>query len=258
MFGSIWSPFHQEPNDRNIILIYHSIDGGPLSISREKFHEQIAWLAEHTDVVSLDEIINGSNPGADSRRKRVVLTFDDGYKSLFDTVAPILSEYEVVATVYLNTGWIGEAKRKSSDATLGHYEEEQFLVWREVELLRQAGWTIGSHGVNHLDLTTQNKKVVQEELVNSKLDIEVRLGQACQHFAYTWGRFTPFLQRAVKAAGYTSAVSGLHGPVQTRSNHFSLPRIDIRAGYEQRDFEDAVTGRWDYLGLKQRLARRLA
>jgi len=55
-----------------------------------------------------------------------------------------------------------------------------------------------------------------------------------------------------------SAVSGLHGPVLPASDRYALPRIDIRAEYELRDFADVVSGRWDYLGLKQRLARRLA
>jgi hypothetical protein len=62
----------------------------------------------------------------------------------------------------------------------------------------------------------------------------------------------------VKDAGYASAVSGLHGPVTSAADVYALPRIDIRAEYELRDFADVVTGRWDYLGLKQRLARRLA
>lgn len=189
---------------------------------------------------------------------QVTITFDDGYASLHDQVAPILAEYGATAMVYLNTGWIGDTTRKASDAALGHYPNEHFLTWREVEALAKAGWTFGSHGVEHLDLTRQDAAVVAQQLCDSKREIESRLGQPCQHFAYTWGRFTPSLQHAVKDAGYMSAVSGLHGPVLTASDQYALPRIDVRAEYELRDFVDVVTGHWDYLGLKQRLARRLA
>jgi peptidoglycan/xylan/chitin deacetylase (PgdA/CDA1 family) len=121
-----------------------------------------------------------------------------------------------------------------------------------------AGWTIGSHGAEHLDLTRQDAVVVTRELCGSKQQIESRLVRPCAHFAYTWGRFTSTLQYAVRDAGYFSAASGLHGPVSPASDRFALPRIDIRAEYEMRDFVAAVMGRWDYLGFKQRLVRRWA
>jgi len=220
----------------------------------EKFHAQIAWLAQQARIMSLDELLLA--PEGDDLQ--VAISFDDGYASLHDSVAPILEKYGATATVYLNTGWIGETVRRTSDVTQGHYPNEYFLTWQEVKVLVGAGWTVGSHGVEHLDLTRQEAAVVERELVDSKHEIEVRLERPCRHFAYTWGRFTPQLQRAVRDAGYADAVSGLHGHISQNSDPYALPRIDVRAEYELRDFVDVVTGRWDYLGLKQRLMRRLA
>jgi peptidoglycan/xylan/chitin deacetylase (PgdA/CDA1 family) len=242
------------PSNRDVILLYHSLGAKPPAVTEENFHRQMAWLAENTALLTLDALAGKLDGG----RLQVTITFDDGYASLHDQVAPILAEYGATATVFLNTGWIGETARKASNAALGHYPNEHFLTWREVEALSKAGWTFGSHGVEHLDLTRQDAAVVAWELDDSKREIESRLGQPCQHFAYTWGRFTPSLQHAVKDAGYMGAVSGLHGPVLAASDRFALPRIDVRAEYELRDFVDVVTGHWDYLGLKQRLAHRLA
>jgi hypothetical protein len=50
----------------------------------------------------------------------------------------------------------------------------------------------------------------------------------------------------------------MHGPPTSNSDPYALPRIDVRDEYELRDFADVVTGRWDFLGLKQRLMQRLA
>jgi len=239
---------------RRLILLYHSLGANAPAVSVAIFRQQVAWLAEHATIVSLESMVQDS--GEDGLR--VALSFDDGYASLHDQVAPILAEYGATATVYLNTGWIGGTARKSSDAALGHYPQEHFLTWNEVETLAKAGWTIGSHGLEHRDLTRQPAAVVAGELSDSKREIESRLGRLCQHFSYTWGRFTPALQCAVKDAGYLSAASGLHGPLTAVSDRYALPRIDVRAEYELRDFADVVTGRWDYLGFKQRLARKLA
>lgn len=248
LFGAL-SPDHR----RTLILLYHSVGESPLAVPVAMFRQQVAWLAERATFISLDAAMQTDR----GNRLQVAITFDDGYASLLDQAAPILAEYGAMATAYLNTGWIGETSRKVSDEALGHYPEEYFLTWRDVEILAEAGWMFGSHGVEHLDLTKHEITIVARELGGSKREIESRLGQPCRHFAYTWGRFTPALQHAVKNAGYVSAVSGLHGPVLQTSGQLALPRIDVRAEYELRDFIDVMTGRWDYLGLKQRLVRKL-
>lgn len=239
---------------RSVILLYHSLGTNPPVVAEADFRRQVAWLSENATLLPLEELLGKPAGGG----LRVAITFDDGYASLHDSVATILAEHGATATVFLNTGWIGETARKVSDAAQGHYPHECFLTWREVETLAEAGWTVGSHGVEHLDLTRQDAIAVARELANSKREIESRLGRPCRHFAYPWGRFTPALKRAVEEAGYVSALSGLHGSVSSAFDRYALPRIDIRAEYELRDFVDVVTGRWDYLGFKQRLARRLA
>lgn len=249
LFGGLTASKH-----RTVVLLYHSIGESQLAVPEPLFREQIAWLSERATIVPLKQVVEPQlHPGM-----QVAITFDDGYASLHDRVAPILAEHGATATVYLNTGWIGETQRKASDAALGHYPQEYFMNWREAAALAKAGWTIGSHGVEHLDLTQQEHARIMRELGDSRNAIETRLGQPCENFAYTWGRFTSELKHNAKLVGYLTAVSGLHGPVSAGSDRFALPRIDIRAEYELRDFVDAVTGRWDFLGFKQRLARRLA
>ncbi len=239
---------------RTVILIYHSIGNGPLAVSESMFREQVAWLSERMSIVPLSVAMAGKP----SLGTQVAITFDDGYGSVYDLAAPILAEHGATATVYLNTCWIGDQVRKASDVSLGHYPQEFFMNWGEARELEKAGWTIGSHGVDHLDLTQQSPATAERELTESKREIQSRLGRPCEHFAYTWGRFTPTLANEVRRIGYLSAVSGLHGPVTANSDPFALPRIDIRAEYEIQDFAAVVTGRWDYLGFKQRMVRRLA
>lgn len=239
---------------RTVILLYHSVGEGPLAVSEATFREQIGWLSERASIVPL-AVALAAKPATGIQ---VVITFDDGYASLHDRAAPILADYGATATAYVNTGWIGDTARKSSEASLGHYPNEFFMNWGEAEVLANAGWNFGSHGVGHLDLTQQDIASVERELTESKGEIQSRLGRPCEHFAYTWGRFTPALASEVRRAGYQSAASCLHGPVSADSDQFALPRIDVRAEYEMQDFVALVSGRWDYLGYKQRLARTLA
>ena len=38
---------------------------------------------------------------------KMVLTFDDGYRSVFNTAFPIMQKYGIKGTIYLNEGYVG-------------------------------------------------------------------------------------------------------------------------------------------------------
>ncbi|MHA4893039.1 polysaccharide deacetylase family protein, partial [Enterococcus faecium] len=86
-----------------------------------------------------------------------------------------------------------------------------FLSWEDITQLKKDHWEFGSHGVEHLDLTRQTPEVLRNELLQSKQMIELQLQQPCAHFAYTWGRYTPLLQKMLPEAEYTYAASAVHG-----------------------------------------------
>lgn len=240
--------------DRKVILLYHSIGPKAPALTAERFKRQMEWLETHARIVALSSLLDPTP--ADGLQ--VAISFDDGYASVHDLAAAILASRGAAGTVYVNTGRMGEGTRCASDESAGHYPGEAFMLWDEVAALRRAGWTIGSHGVEHLDLTASPAPAAEQELRDSKAQLEARLGAPCDHFAYTWGRYNLPLQGLVRRAGYASAVSGLHGPVARGSDRFALPRIDVRAEYELEDFIAGVTGAWDYLGVKQRMVRLTA
>lgn len=250
MLGHFWR-FLPRDGSRRVILLYHSVGNSPWAVPEESFRAQMAWLDEHACVVPIERLVEESA----AEGLRVSLTFDDGYASLIDTVAPVLASYGMTASVYLNTGLVKSSERAQSDPASGQYPDEQLMSWVEIQALSSQGWGVGSHGVGHLDLTRASGSTMERELRLSKSEIESRLGRPCEYFAYTWGRFNGELRNAARIAGYSGALSGIHGAVKSTSDRLALPRIDIRAEYGLRDFEDVVVGRWDFLGLKQRLAR---
>jgi peptidoglycan/xylan/chitin deacetylase (PgdA/CDA1 family) len=231
-------------DSRRVILIYHSVDGGPWSTPLSSFKEQMAWLSKHATVVPLATMLDHSTAISGLQ---VALTFDDGYQTLHDVVSPLLNQYKFPATVYLNSAFIGDGDRLRSDAELGLYPEESFLTWSEVRSLRDQNWTIGSHGLQHLDLTVEEIAVVAEQSIESKRVIAERLQQACEHFSYTWGRHNPMVRQSIAKAGYKSAVAGQHTAVTSHEDRLMLPRLDVCKEYRLDDLVSVVKGDWDYL-----------
>jgi len=236
---------------RRVILYYHAIGEGPDAMSQSQFRSQMEWLVTHAEVLPLDDLLAdmGETP------LRAAISFDDGYASVAAQAEPVLSDLDVSATVYLNTGWISEGGRRASEPALGHYPGEHFMSWEDVKLLASRRWIVGSHGIEHLDLTAVDDARITVELRDSKRTIEDRLEIKCRHFAYTWGRYTRRVQRAVEEAGYQTAASAIHCPLKNTNDRYALPRIDISKQYSLDDFQAIIRGDWDFLGSIQRIRR---
>jgi peptidoglycan/xylan/chitin deacetylase (PgdA/CDA1 family) len=235
-------------SSRKAILIYHALGTSELAVPLKSFEEQIAWLKSNVDVVSLEELLIRDH----GHKIQVSITFDDAYGSVFDSAFPLLGRYGLVASVYANSACISDGARNLSDPSKGHYPAESFMTWSDLKKLCDAGWSIGGHGVDHVDLTRLDPDAVAFQLEECKKDLEQQLDCPCKEFAYTWGRHSCMVRQAVRDAGYSIAVAGLHRPVTADSDICALPRLDVRADYTLSDFKNVVRGAWDFLGLIQK------
>ena len=237
-----------EIRPRRSVLLYHAFSTSQLAVSSGQFEEQIRWLSLHSQVMGLNRLVEGVGEGP----SKVALTFDDAYASVFDIAFPLLQKHGFVGTVYVNPGSVHDTVRTPSNPDQGHYPNEQFMTWSELRQLSAAGWSIGGHGIDHVDLTKVDKPTLRHQVAGCKSQIESKLGGPCVEFAYTWGRHTADVRDAVRQAGYHSAVAGLHGPVTRSSDTFALPRLDIRSEYSLSDFQAVVKGSWDFLSYVQK------
>ena len=88
----------------------------------------------------------------------VVLTFDDGNRSDYSYVGPLLKSYGFGATFFLTEG-LGFLDNKA------HY-----VTWEEVRALHEDGFEIGNHTRHHKNVNTQS----QEELLADLIHIDER------------------------------------------------------------------------------------
>lgn len=248
--GRISSRLKALKTPRKVILLYHSVGTGPWAISEHNFRLQMEWLCRTGTLISLDRLLTGNLSDA----LQVSITFDDGYACLHDFVLPILSKLGVVATVFVNVGRIGaNGERNPSDPNLGYYPGECFLSSEDLRHLVRKGWSVGSHGVGHLDLTAVSEHTARQELAELKRMIENMLSASCTMFAYTWGRHNVVIRRLLAETGYRYAFSGHHASLGSVCDATAVPRMNIASEYTASDFKSIVVGNWDYLGWIQRM-----
>lgn len=84
----------------------------------------------------------------------VVLTFDDGNKSDYTNVAPLLKRYGFGATFFITEG-LGFLNSK-----------DHYVTWEEVRELHNEGFEIGNHTRHHKNVNTQSKKELLNDLIH--------------------------------------------------------------------------------------------
>jgi peptidoglycan/xylan/chitin deacetylase (PgdA/CDA1 family) len=91
------------------------------------------------------------------KNKFVILTFDDGYKSQYTTVKPILDKYGYKGTFYVVCNY---AQKEDTDR----------MNWNDIQDLQKQGHDIGSHSMNHADLTS---------IPSYRIDYEIGISKQC-------------------------------------------------------------------------------
>ena len=236
---------------RKIVLLYHSIGSGPWAVPEYAFISQMEWLHQVARLVSLEQLVGQKLQDS----LQVAITFDDGYASLRDQALPILKRVGAVATVFLNTGQIAAgAIRNISNSALGYYPDERFLSQQDVVQLAAEGWSIGSHGVGHIDLTRARRRRSPPGTRRFKAGDRETSVDRMRHCLPIRGEGTivgcgTWSQK--RDTGMRSR--GSMGPCATNENPMAIPRINVAREYTMSDFKAIVRGDWDYLGWIQKM-----
>lgn len=96
------------------ILLYHRVselssDPQLLSVTPKRFAEHLEILRRDYHPISLQQL-NESLLNKTIPHRGVVITFDDGYADNLYNAKPLLDRYEIPATVFVTTGYIGQKR----------------------------------------------------------------------------------------------------------------------------------------------------
>jgi peptidoglycan/xylan/chitin deacetylase (PgdA/CDA1 family) len=150
------------------------------------------------------------NPSGASDKKKIFLTFDDGYEDFYTSAFPVLKKYGMKGTLYIVNNFIGK---------IGYLNEKELK-----EIISSGLVEIGSHTLDHLALKKLPELTAKKEIFGSKKQLEDKFGIKIETFAYPYGSFDPRAENLVKEAGYKAAVSVIPGVMQSEENLYYLSR----------------------------------
>jgi peptidoglycan/xylan/chitin deacetylase (PgdA/CDA1 family) len=232
------------PGPRVRALIYHRFGegrGDPYQVSTSAFEAQMRWLAEQGRLVSLDDVTAFVAGRRELAPDAVLVTIDDGCRSLYTQALPILRAYGVPAVAFVSAGLIGTE-------AVGADHGEGFLAWDELGRIREGGIEVGSHAWSHRSLGRISQAEALDEAARSRRVLEERLGAPVRSFAYPFGTradFSPETDRLLEQAGYAIAFNSMHGAIRPGMAPVSLSRVKIEGGEGLRFFKLAAGGAMD-------------
>jgi hypothetical protein len=240
------------------ILTYHSISGNLMGMSHpyyqinttpEMFAKQMHWLRyEGYQSIELSEMADGLSSGQDLSKK-VVITFDDGYRDVLTEGLGIMKQCGFTATIFLVTDRIQETPMR--------IEGVDYLTWRDVRELHKEGMRFGSHTVTHPDLRSEEPEQIDYEIGYSKEVIEQKLGVAVDSFSYPFPfpeedrDFTRFLGDTLVNHGFKNGVSNIIGRAHSGSNPYFLPRLGMNSWDSPELLKAKLIGGYDWMHIPQ-------
>jgi len=235
------------------ILLYHSLDnsGSPISITPKMFKKQMEYLRDKGyRTINMVKFINSLYAEIDSTENMIILTFDDGFKSVYTTAFPILRDYGFTATVFLATNYIGRRCEWETDDTI---PDIPMLSWDEVREMSKYGIEFGAHSCSHPHLTKLSINEARKEILNSKLEIETNIDQSIHLFCYPYGDFNDEIKQIVKECGFLGACNGVDFSLtHSKECLYGFKRIGMCHFNSLLDFRAGLAGTYNfYIRLKR-------
>ncbi len=226
------------PDWRIPVLVYHRfaptvVDS--MTVRTASFENQLSVIRNRGLRVTPmgDLIARLQKPDALRDAKIISITADDGHRSVYSAMSPILAQARWPFTLFIYPSAISNASYA--------------LTWAQLREMHGSGLAaIGSHTFWHPNFKQEKKrlspeayrKFVQVQLVKSKQVLEQQLSTRVDWLAWPFGIYDDELIRMAEDAGYTAAFTIERRLVSPSDRMMALPRFlmtdaDVGARFER-------------------------
>jgi peptidoglycan/xylan/chitin deacetylase (PgdA/CDA1 family) len=233
------------PDDgvRVAVLGYHDFSESEretaMRIRTSKFRKQMETIRTlGIPVIPMADFIAWKDSGKAIPEKAIVITMDDGWKSVYTEAFPILKEFGYPFTVYLYKDYVDGGGKALTSAM--------------IKEMMANGATIGSHSVSHpFPQAVKNNrkrgpevygKFLDAELGESKRFLEGKFGVKVDTYAYPGGFYTEEMFGKAEEFGYSHLFTVHPGKIKRSMPNNALPRYVILGNYD-RIFDFATSFR---------------
>jgi len=223
------------------ILVYHRF--GPvvmdsMTVTTHQFESHVKYLLETKyTIIPLRHLVDyhlGRRKSLPCRS--VAITVDDGHKSVYTKLSPLVKKYQIPVTLFLYPSAISNASYA--------------MTWDQLREMKAFGlFDFQGHTYWHPNFKKEKKKLtpadyekfVEMQLIKSKEKLEKELGTRVDMLSWPFGIYDEDLIRKAAEAGYISAFTIERHHAKCSDPIMALPRYLI-TGSDKRKVIDRILG----------------
>ncbi len=216
------------------VFVYHKFNepkSPSTSIPVEEFEAQLKYLKDnHYNVISLPELVTLIKDKTAIPPKTVVITIDDGYKSVYTYAFPMLKKYGFPFTVFLYM----EAIDRYPD----------FMSSEEIrDIMKYKKATFGNHSYSHKRLARwpegmsrkEYLQLLEDDLTRSQERFKKILGIRPEFYAFPYGEYNQEFVSLLKKHGYTASLTQDPASTGLFTDIYLLPRYASVGSWAKMD-----------------------
>jgi peptidoglycan/xylan/chitin deacetylase (PgdA/CDA1 family) len=220
-----------------VISVHDVVDtdtvASPWSVQRRRLDRLVAELIrDGWSLVGLDDL-------ATAPARSLAVTADDGRSGAMRWLQVAAGLFGMRATIFIVPAFVDQPGLVPE-----HERYSEFTTWAEITALQDLGHTIGSHGLTHRRLTLLSREEANAELVESRRQLQARLGTDIRHVAAPYGNVNDDVVELARNAGYVTLSTtrqGLNLQAERRSG--VLNRYCIRSDEPDLGLADVLSRR---------------
>jgi peptidoglycan/xylan/chitin deacetylase (PgdA/CDA1 family) len=213
-----------ETGDSIPILVYHRF--GPkvtdrMTVTTAAFESHLKWIQDHGyRVIHLHELIHRYlKPGVSPPAHSLVITVDDGHRSVYTDLFPLAKQYRIPVTLFLYPSAIAHASYA--------------MNWDQLREMKESGLVdFHSHTYWHPNFKKEKERLPPEQyerfvnfqLKKSKAKLERELDIRVDLLAWPFGIYDPWLMAKAEEAAYIAAFTIERRSASAADPLMALPR----------------------------------
>jgi peptidoglycan/xylan/chitin deacetylase (PgdA/CDA1 family) len=249
-----------KPSPEPLVLMYHGLDPGDaryasadpselayiLPAETFRYHLRLlrkspslalhSWGGSDLDSFSLSLRERGRGEG-DLRepisnqlptQSPVLLTFDDGMASDYDTAFPLLRDQNCNALFFITTALVGAPGR---------------VTWGQLREMAHSGMLFGTHGHTHRFLSTLSPSNQRDELDRSRKLLEDQTGAPVLSLSLPGGRYNRHTLDLAAECGYRALFTSIPARIarDPQTNLLLIGRIPVRRTWTPAFMEEFLS-----------------
>jgi peptidoglycan/xylan/chitin deacetylase (PgdA/CDA1 family) len=252
------APARAEPaGQRFVSIAFHDVVDQPADLTSDAVTtgtlvQFFDWLKGNGwTAVSLDDLSEAAKGRRKLSDKTILITFDDGYKSFYTRVYPLLKAYGYPAVLSLVGSWMED----TPDGTVLYSDKKvprtNFISWAEAKEMQDSGlvefashsyelhrgvqanpqgnmvpaaitWRYDPHTRGY-ETDAEYEARIKDDLTRSRTMMEKNLGHPPRTMTWPYGRYTGLALKVAKEVGFSFALTLEPEPAYT-SNLYAIHR----------------------------------